>query len=308
MGSLIRKILSYVGVPTEEEIAQRIQAAEETARKSTIEEFDSRLEQIAKKHTQEVESLRKGLLEQDALARQDERIKERIAKLRALEKKASAASDGISAREVRLITEYAKGLDSELRLTACDLCDTLLVRAQEHGWKLSMFKQTFINNFYHFDEHIGDNKGYKMLNWIATDFLTAEKRTLEDAGTLLKYFRELINSKGGTEDVSAKIDKCISDPKYYDRIKTNAKKKVQETEEQHKRYVQELDELSRNLLEERGAKGSFETLIEESRRGQSRIVLGSGGIASRITRMRAMREYEKRHNINLYDYKNQEAL
>jgi len=32
MGRLIRKILRYVGVPTEEEIAQRIQAAEAIAK------------------------------------------------------------------------------------------------------------------------------------------------------------------------------------------------------------------------------------------------------------------------------------
>jgi len=315
---IFRRILRIVGVPTEKEIAEKIKAAADSTRKSGIEEgIESGREKALDDYQRKLIDLRQDMISEKELEKKTQRLDERLAELEAQEKKVSGLSDMIKIKEFKLVINYAKTLPQEQSLPACDRCAVILEAAQRAESGLSVVARDFFNNFAYLDERLGESRGYKLLTWITDTFQfldesnsAAEK--LAEAGTLLRYFRVLINEKGA-DDVVGKVDKCTEDSNYYNKhLKTNAQKKIEGVNRLHKEYAGGLDELSLDLLKERGLRGSFEAMLEESRKdsreGDACVVVGRDNLANRITRLRELSNYEKENNINLYDYINQEAL
>ena len=318
MWGKIRKLLGYVGVPTDEEIDAKIKAAAESARRSGLEEgIESGREQARDDYQRKLIDLRQDMIFEKELEKKAQRLDERLAKLDAQEKKVSSLSDMIKIKEFKLVINYAKTLPQEQSLPACDSCEVILEAAQRAESGLSVIARDFFNNFAYLDEKLGESRGYKLLTWITDTFQFLDKSNraaekLAEAGTLLRYFRVLIDEKGA-DDVIGKADKCTGDPNYYNRhLKANAQKKIEGIDLLHKEYAGGLDELSLDLLKERGSRGSFAAMLEESRKeireGDACVVVGRDSLASRITRLRELSNYEKENNINLYDYINQEAL
>ena len=105
------------------------------------------------------------------------------------------------------------------------------------------------------------------------------------------------NMLGKVQRRQANIRTCI----YDDGVLTIRFKMIDAL---HKKYVGELDERVLDLLKERGQRGSFETMITESRTGDVALIVGRDSTASRIGLLRELDTYEKDNNINLYDYLN----
>jgi len=299
----IRGILRYLaGAPTQKEIDAIVETAKvDAAQKGRDEALDT--------YTLELDKLRKGMLTEQELERKESRLEERLGDLKAQEKKISNLSDEIRLREITLVLDYAKTLSTtKHKLDSCFKGDFILWIAQREEWKLSAVKRDFFNNFAYLDDKLGESRGYKLLAWTSDTLGFPDKSgeggaVLGEIATLLRYFRAQADEKK-PEEIAVKVDKCISEPKYYASIKGHAQKKIEQIDALHKTYAGDLDKRAKDLLTERGPRGSFETMITESRTGDVALVVGRDSTASRIGLLRELDTYEKENNINLYDYLN----
>ena len=299
---IFRGLLRIVGVPTEEDIDAEVVkakvAAEQEGREAALDEY-----------TVELDKIRKDMLTEQELERKTSRLEERMEALATKEQQVSNLSDKIRLQEITLVLDYAKTLPTtKQKLDSCFNSDFILRVAQKEDWKLSAVKRDFFNNFAYLDEKLGESRGYKLLAWATDAFQFSDEPgenapVLGEIAILLRYFRAQADEKK-PEETAAKVDKCISEPKYYASLKGHAQKKVEQIDALHKVYVGDLDERAKDLLTERGPRGSFETMITESRTGDAALVVGRDPIASRIGLLRELDTYEKENNINLSGYLN----